>query len=207
MLHRLFFILLSILIVTLNGCSSSGHVKETGKKYVTAPPEGKAQVVFIRSSGFGGAVSAPIIEVTDNQIKPVTVLGAKQKTAYIVEPGLHDFIVTHESADLFKADLAENKTYFYMITPRMGLWKARFTPKAVKKSGGIYQVNSEEFLEIRESVGLSENKPSVLIWFDNNRDSIYEKLESAKKAWDSESQETKDLRTLVPEDGINTYLK
>lgn len=202
-----FTLLLGIFVLALNGCSSKGYVVPTGQKFVLPPPEGKAQIVFIRNAWSGRAITSPIVEVTDNNIKPVTILEGKQKTAYIVEPGLHEFVIMHETSDFFQADVAANKTYYFIVTPRMGIWKQRFTPNAVKKTGGNFQLDSEEFTKMRDSVGLSTNLPALKLWFGSHQESIFEKVNSARAEWPSESQETRDAQSVQPEDGLQIYIK
>ena len=47
--------------------------------------------------------------------------------AYPAAPGRHRFMVVSEAADFMDADLAPGKTYYTVVAPRIGMWKARFS--------------------------------------------------------------------------------
>ena len=92
-----------------------------------APEPGKSLVVFMRPSGFGFAIQSSVFEVRDNDPLLIGIVAAKAKVGYNVEPGKRLFMAVGESADFMTAELEPNKTYYVQVTPRMGLWKARFS--------------------------------------------------------------------------------
>jgi len=91
----------------------------------TPQPE-KAMVVFMRPSGVGFAIQSSVFEVRDARPSLAGILAAKTKVAYHVDPGQHTFMVIGENADFMTADLLPNRTYYAYVSPRIGMWKARF---------------------------------------------------------------------------------
>jgi len=134
--HALRSLTLTILAITslLSGCAGTVvHMRElAADKAPVAPAPGKAAVVFLRPSGVGFAVQSSVFEVKDNQSLLVGIVAAKTKVAYQVEPGKRLFMAIGESADFMTADLLPNRTYYVLVAPRMGLWKARFGLKPVR---------------------------------------------------------------------------
>ncbi len=122
-----------LLALILSGCA--GSVKNMQavppERVVTAPDEGKSMVVFMRPSGIGFAIQSSVFEVKENTPSLVGIVAAKTKVSYQVAPGKHLFMVVGESADYMSAEVEANKTYYALVTPRMGVWKARFSLKPV----------------------------------------------------------------------------
>jgi len=121
--------LMFLAIVSLiSGCAGTVvHMQElAADKAPVAPAPGKAAVVFLRPSFMGSLIQSSVFEVKDNQSLLVGIVAAKAKVAYEVEPGKRLFMAVGESADFMTADLLPNRTYYVLIEPRMGLWKARF---------------------------------------------------------------------------------
>ncbi len=52
-------------------------------------------------------------------------------------------MVVGENADFISAELGANKTYYALVTPRIGAWKARFSLKPIHAD----QLNSSQFDE------------------------------------------------------------
>ena len=73
------------------------------------------------------AIQSTVFDVTDDAPRMVGIVSAKTKIAYEVAPGEHHFMVVSEAADFMRADLAAGKTYYALVTPRMGVWRARFS--------------------------------------------------------------------------------
>ena len=119
----------------LGGCA--GTVKSmreapVEKSVAMKPEPGKALVVFMRPSGLGFAVQSSVFDVKDNQPSLVGIVAAKAKVAYQAPPGVHLFMVIGESADYMEAELLPDLTYYAQVSPRMGMWKARFSVEPVK---------------------------------------------------------------------------
>ena len=120
---------------------------------VTAPDNGKAMIVFMRPSSFGFAIQSSVFDIAGDTPSLLGIVSAKTKVAHQVAPGEHLFMVVGESADFMSADLEADKTYFALVTPRMGAWKARFSLKppvhadALDSSEFTERVNSCEWVE------------------------------------------------------------
>ena len=94
----------------------------------------QALVVFMRSTFLGSAIGASVFDVSGKDTRFVGLVNNGTKIGYYVPPGEHTFMVVSEAADFMQANLAAGKTYYALVTPRMGLWKARFSLKPVRGS-------------------------------------------------------------------------
>ncbi len=112
----------------LAGCAGSSSymsdVPPERANYTTQPDQ--ALVVFMRPSGFGFAIQSSVFDIVDENPVFVGIVSAKAKVAYYVNPGERRFMVISESADFMDATLEAGKVYYALVTPRMGVWKARF---------------------------------------------------------------------------------
>ncbi|HXZ93517.1 MAG TPA: hypothetical protein VEG36_11630 [Burkholderiales bacterium] len=128
-----FAAVLATLALLIGGCAGNVvHMQAVAPETVSAaPPPGKARIVFMRPSGVGFAVQSSVFEVKDNFPSLIGILAAKTRIAYDLDPGQHLFMAIGESAEFMSADVAAGKTYYAQISPRMGLWKARFALEPV----------------------------------------------------------------------------
>lgn len=114
-------------LLLLSGCASDKMMAIPAPAAATAPPEGKATVVFLRTSFLGSAIQSTVFDVTSSPADLVGIISVNKKLAYVTDPGPRRFMVVSEAADFMDADLLAGRTYFVRITPRMGMWKARFS--------------------------------------------------------------------------------
>lgn len=125
-----------VLGLLLSGCAGSvKNMRELPADAPAATPQaGEAMVVFMRPSGVGFAVQSSVFEIVNDTPKLVGIVAAKTKVAYRTQPGKHLFMSVGENADFLNADLAAGKTYYAYVSPRIGMWKARFVlePKTLK---------------------------------------------------------------------------
>jgi hypothetical protein len=92
-------------------------------------------VVFMRPSGAAFAVQSEVYEAPDGRpARLVGIVAAKKKVAYRTMPGEHLFMAVGESADFMSARLDPGKVYYVLVTPRVGVWKARFSLRPVHPS-------------------------------------------------------------------------
>ncbi len=56
-------------------------------------------------------------------------------------------MVVSEAADFAKADVEAGKTYYVLVTPRMGWWKARFSLRPLMRE----QLDGKDFAEGSEA--------------------------------------------------------
>jgi len=144
-----------------------------------APKPDKALVVFMRPSSLGFAVQSSVFDVTDNNPEFIAIVSAKKKVAHYAAPGKRRFMVIGESADFMGATLEPGKVYYALVTPRMGLWKARFSLRPVH-AAEIPTADFEDWFGDTEWV---ENQPSADVWAKQNMDSIKEKMHDDLDEW------------------------
>ena len=105
-------------------------------------------------------------------------------------------MVLSESADFMSANLAADKTYYAYVTPRMGVWKARFslapvTPQMRETSTFKDCQSGCEWVELSEA---SET------WAQETAGDAQSKYHEYHAKWMSKS--TVERPKLIPEDGI-----
>lgn len=172
-----------VFVWLLSGCQST-LMERASEQVLTNATNGKAQVVFMRSSFVGGAIQASIFDVTKPESKFVGILSNNTKIAYDVSPGEHMFMVVGENADFLKATVVENKTYYTIVTPRMGFWKARFSLYPVRNdSSGKFQYNSKDFNEMLDDTHFVKGGVKANQWAKNNAPSINKKLKKYLPEW------------------------
>jgi len=182
----------------LGGCA--GTVKSMREapveKSVSMRPEpGKALVVFMRPSGMGFAVQSSVFDVNDNEPSLVGIVAAKTKVAYQAAPGVHLFMAIGESADYMEAELLPDRTYYAQVSPRMGLWKARFSVEPVKPATLDTATFKGDFADCRwvEKTGESES------WARENMPSVRARHAEYFKEWQTKPADQKPR--LAAQDG------
>ena len=191
--------LLWLLAITVasSGCITSSLMKPAVGDAASYTPQGnEATIIFMRPSVFGGAIQSTVFDVTSPANLLVGIVSARTKIAYKTSPGEHLFMVVSEAADFLKADLAAGKTYYALVTPRMGLWKARFSLKAIHKD----QLGTEDFKDWDSTCKFVENTPKSHAWAVENMTDIGEKREEYLLKWTSKPAE--DRPVLYRQDGI-----
>jgi len=89
---------------------------------ISAPPEGKGQVVFFRPSNFVGmAVSFSVHEGT----KGVAKLGNGSYAVLAADPGPHAYSIQFEATDTLNMEVEAGETYYVKQTIGMGVVAAR----------------------------------------------------------------------------------
>ncbi|WP_196139450.1 hypothetical protein [Aliikangiella sp. G2MR2-5] len=191
-----------LLLIVLTGCASNPMLVRKGQKIEIAEL-GKAQVVFMRSSFVGGAINASLYDVTNGDIKFIGIIANDTKIAYSVSPGKHRFMVVSEAADFMEAELAAGKTYYSIVTPRMGFWKARFSMWPIRNDNeSQYNLNSKDFKGWLTGTDLVENSEKSLQWYEKNKVSVANKFAEYLTVWKQKSANDLAERTLNPADGI-----
>ena len=182
----------------LGGCA--GTVKNMQEAApdaaVPVPQPGKAMVVFMRPSGMGFAIQSSVFEAKEGARPELAgILAAKTKIAYHVDPGERLFMVIGESADFITADLVAGRTYYAYVSPRMGMWKARFALEPKSKQDLASDTFKTDLQECRWVVVTSES----FRWMEENMGSIHSKRAVSYKDW-QEKPAAERLR-LLAEDG------
>lgn len=196
-------ILISIaMVLMVSGCASTKMTVRNNQDLIT-PVADSTQIVFMRSSFLGGAIQSSIFDVTSGEPEFVGILSNDTKLAYEVAPGERRFMVVSEAADFMEANVTGGKTYFAMVTARMGAWKARFSMYPVRNGGpGEYQYSSDRFQGWLAQTKFAANTPESEAWFRENLSSIKQKQAKYWPVWQEKSDSDKKERTLNPEDGI-----
>ena len=185
-----------LLLMTIGCAGTSKYMQDVADPGISyAPAADEAIVVFMRPSTFAFAIDSGVFDVTAEKNDVIGIVSAKKKMAYRTRPGKHLFMVTGENADFMRADLQAGKTYYALVTPRMGAWKARFSLTAV--NNGVEPDKLNEWINACSWVETSE---ATRQWAKENAGSIQRKREGYIDKWMAKPDEGKP--TLAPEDGF-----
>jgi hypothetical protein len=149
----------------------------------------------MRPDTLGYAIQSSVFEIKGEKPTLAGIVAAKKKVAYQLEPGKHLFMVVGESADFMSSELEANKTYYVLVTPRMGWWKARFSLKPVHAN----EINSSQFNEWLESCEWVEMTAASHNWASSNMTSIQSKHKEYIQKWMSKN--SSDRPKLLSQDG------
>lgn len=185
------------LTLLLYGCAGTvKKMQEVPGNPAVKPDPGKALVVFMRPSGFGFAIQSSVFEVVGDNPTLVGIVAAKTKVAYQVAPGKRLFMVVSEAADFMSAELQAGKTYYALVTPRMGVWKARFSLQPVTRK----EMDSSEFTGWVADSRLVQNTAESQAWAVENMPDIKSKQASYYRDW--QSKPDADKPNLASTEGI-----
>ena len=177
---------LLVFALLLGGCA--GHsdfmANVPAEKATYAPKANKAMIVFMRPSGLGFAVQSSVFNITNGEPEYIAIVSAKKKVAQEFSPGTYRFMVIGESASFMDATLAAGKTYYALVEPRMGMWKARFAFEPVKAA----QLDSADLKGWLEDCTWVENTPQALDWSKANMESIKSKKNEYLADWVQDSE-------------------
>lgn len=186
--------------ILLQGCASSAMIPQPQAPELA---QGNARVVFMRSSFVGSAISASLYEVKDNETVLVGIIDNASKLAFDVVPGHHTFMVVSEAADFMEADLSADKTYYSLITPRMGAWKARFSLWPIRTDGsGDFNTSSSDFSKWQSGTTWVSKTPAADNWYRDNAADIKAKQAKYLVEWKDKAPSELQRRTLRPQDGM-----
>lgn len=190
-----------VVVVGLGGCMSSMMVKQPGA--APTPGTGKALVVFMRPSSFGGAIQASVYETRGTGNEFIGIVSSKTKLAYQASPGKHLFMVVGENADFMNANLDAGKTYYVLVSPRIGWWKARFSLLPIHNDAAAkYSLKSERFHMWVTETEYVVKGPAALQWYAQHKTSIDGKQQQYMQEWVKTTPEHRAVLTLHPQDGI-----
>jgi hypothetical protein len=190
--------LLCMLALAAAGCAGTiKNMREVPPDAAApAPAPGKALVVFMRPSGFAAGIQSSVFSMKEDKPQIVGILAAKAKVAWQADPGMHLFMVVGESGDFMTADLVAGRTYYALITPRMGVWKARFSLAPISKP----QLGIEEFKEWFDTTRWVAPDESTAAWGHDNYPSIQEKFTAYYPKWMEKAPA--DRPALLSNDGM-----
>lgn len=172
-------------VVALFSACASNHMTPVAENALTAgPAPGKALIHFMRPSSFGGAIQST---VWDGESYIGTV-SANSRVCYQAEPGEHMFMVVGESADFMQAELLPGKTYYAVVTPRPGFWKARFSLRPM--NGQEPQENIDKWVAGTREVSVNDSGRQ---WAAANQDSVMRMKERYLPVWMEKSESDKQI--------------
>lgn len=186
--------LVALSVIALGACA--GVPMQKADQPVTAKPD-EALVVMMRSSFLGRAISASVFDVTGSETKFIGIIQTGTKIGYPVKPGEHTFMVVSETADFMKATVQAGKTYYALVTPRFGAWKARFSFRPLRQG----DLASSEFSGWDSSTYFVVNSPEALNWASENAADIAAKRAEYWPQWTNKPAHERAAQTLNPEDG------
>lgn len=163
------------------------------------PATSKAVVIFMRPSRIGGAIKSSVFDITqpaNDTDKLVGIVASGTRVAYVTDPGEHLFMVIGENADFMAATLAPGKTYYALVSPRLGWWKARFSLEPVREA----QLGSSDLEEWNETE-LVENTAEAFAWAKDNWESIQDKKVDYLRKWNAKPPAERNEQTLFVNDG------
>jgi hypothetical protein len=188
--------------LSLTGCAST-LMRPAENQTLAAPSPQTSRIVFLRPSSFGGAIQASLFDVTDDDLNFLGIISTGTTVVYDVAPGSHRLMVVSEAADFMEAKLAPGKTYYAVVTPRMGAWKARFSLWPVKaRSSNKYNLDNKEFDDWLKEGKVVTNTPEGEQWFTANTADIRKKQAAYLSVWKQKTAAELAERTLEEEDGV-----
>ncbi|MFN0010136.1 MAG: hypothetical protein ACKVS8_00680 [Phycisphaerales bacterium] len=188
--------LVSLLVLALSGCKSGLMAVAPDNHRLTATAD-SAVVVFMRPSVFGGAIQSSVFDVTSTQNEFVGIISSGTSVAYRCKPGERTFMVVSEAGDFLKASVDAGKTYYALVTPRIGFWKARFSLKPLRTA----DLAGSDFLSWEKSLKFYENTDASRQWAIANAADIQRKRDEYLPKWNAKPPDDKAAATLLASDG------
>ncbi|MDL2306648.1 hypothetical protein LJC48_01280 [Desulfovibrio sp. OttesenSCG-928-C06] len=185
-------LLLPLVLLMLYGCSSSHMADVAPAEMSEAVAVEESAIVFLRATNMGGAVQAPVIEVSEEGPEFVAIVSAAKKVMHRTAAGKHVYVIGGESSGALKADLAPGKIYYVYVEPKLGLWKARFVMVPVKPG----ELAKDSFKKDLGWCKWSKPGPTAEAWFRQNMSSMSEKAQEALKE--------NNIPQILPEDGVDS---
>ena len=190
----------------MSGCMNPAAHLSPHMAFATQPPSApkpeEATVVFMRPATLGYGIQSSVFDCKPQGDEMVGIVSVKTKIPYRTTPGEHLFMIVGESADFMGSNLEAGKTYYALVEPRMGAWKARFSLIPVHKNGPGPALDSPLFPKWEAACSFVEAKPAAQDWKNRNWPSIQKKKAAYIGKWEAKSDADKAARTLRAEDGI-----
>ena len=192
-----------VLLAGLMGCQSSLMVKSgVASSTMPTPASGKALVVFMRPSMLGGAIQSSVYDTHQGDNDFIGIVSTKNKIAYQANPGEHLFMVIAENADFMIAHLDAGKTYYALISPRPGFWKARFSLLPIhNRADAKYSLKSKDFQKWMLETSWVKVTPAALQWYQQHKASILQKQNEYMLKWNQAPPQQHQQLTLSASDG------
>ena len=170
---------------------------------LSAPPAGKALVVFMRPSAYGALISASVYYITGDQETFIGVVKHDYRVAHVADPGERMFMVLGENVDFLDAKLDADKTYYVLVSPRIGAWKARFSLRPVRNDAiSEYNTQSADFAKWQQETKWMQRTAAGDAWYAGKKSEIATKKAKYMERWNARPSGDKLDQFLRPEDGV-----
>ncbi len=193
-------LLLLSLCITQIGCTATSQYMTAvpPPAAALAPAAGKATVVFIRSSGLGGAIKFMIIEQNGRFMGESTAGG---HFPAILAPGEYLFIAEGENTAVMHANLAPDRLYYVDVDPKMGVFSARVGLEPIKPGSDAWRKVPEMLNDTKRFIPLIPQGQAAL---DAESSDIQKRVANAKSKWAGYSPAERAELSLEPGDGVGT---
>jgi len=186
-----------------SGCATRSEHVQTIDEPTVRPDAGQAEIVFMRPSGHGAAIQASVYDVTDGEVEFIGIVSAGTRINHAVVPGEYRFMVVAENADFMEARLDGDRTYYALVSPRMGVWKARFSLLPIRNDPDAkYSLLGNRFERWMERTDWVTMTDSAQSWFESNEDNVRYKYRRHLEKWNEKSPEDVAILTLDRVDGV-----
>lgn len=201
MKHAIVLLVLLLPFGLMSGCVATSSYM-TKASVTPQPTSDKALVVFMRPSRYGGGIQASVYDTSNGSNVFIGIVSAKTKIGYLAHPGRHLFMVIGENADFMNADLQAGKTYYVLVSPRMGMWKARFSLLPIHNDAGAkYNTRSPDFAQWQQETTYVQTTPGANAWYQAHAADIATKQADYMQKWNAASERQKAELTLHASDG------
>jgi len=188
-----------ILMVPVVLAACGGGAQMTPASEPPVMRAGESTIVFMRASALGGVVAASVFDVTGPETKFVALVNQGTRYAHALKPGNYTFMVIGESADFMQATVLPDRTYYALVTPRVGVWKARFSFRPVRQG----EIGGSEFAAWMAATKYVVNSPETMNWSVQNAPDVNSKRAEYWPAWNSKPPHQRESQTLKAEDGVS----
>jgi len=186
----------ALFLLLLSGCQSTLMEPVADQVQTNAGAE-QSQVVFIRSAFIGKAIQASVYDISSGTPEFIGIVSNDTKVSYMTSPGEHMFMVVGESADFLKANVLAGKTYYTVVSPRMGFWKARFSMHPVRNDATAkFKYDSKDFKEMLTDSQFVKAGAKAQQWAATNANSISKKMNEYLPEWKSKAVEKQQAATI-----------
>jgi len=195
-------------VLVLCGCATGRHSIRDTRTSNDARPD-KALVIVMRPSSYGAAISSVVFDATGERNDLIAVLGPKEKVAYYSDAGERLFMVIAENADFMEANLEAGRTYYAIVTPRMGVWKARFSlhPFKADHAEHEFRLDSPQLRKwLKACHYVLPNRDAEEYGRKSAGDIATRRAEFAGK-WAEMLEKDKQWRRLSPGDGVDSPIQ
>ena len=186
-----------LMLFSLAACAGGTAMMAPNQPAPIAVPD-QARIIFLRPEAPGAtAVSASVFDVSGAESKFIGFVNTGQKVGYSVAPGDYSFMVVSEAADFLKATVVAGRTYYVLVTPRIGMWRARFSLRPVRHG----ELAGSEFASWDSGTEFAATTPAAEEWARRNAQSIKTKRDRYWPEWTGKPAEQRASQTLDAADG------